>query len=41
MDLHKQHQDDPEKAAELDAAIPWDGQVNGRCVEFEERGIDD
>jgi hypothetical protein len=39
MDLHKQHQDDPETAAELDAAIPWDGRQNGRCREFKDRGM--
>jgi hypothetical protein len=34
MDLHEQ--DDPEQE-ELDALIPWDGKVNGRCIEFTEK----
>lgn len=25
---------DPEKDAELDRFIPWDGRVNGRCTGF-------
>jgi hypothetical protein len=37
MALHKQNGRDPEKAAEMDRLIPWDGKVNGRCREFTER----
>jgi hypothetical protein len=35
MALHDEG--DPEKAAELDRLIHWDGKVNGRCREFRER----
>jgi hypothetical protein len=36
--LHQQNGKNQEEQDECDRAIPWDGQQNGRCVEFRDVG---